>query len=82
MIADKGTTFPTSEHHYQFKKLKCHDMGEEAYLLLADQKTGFDAMKKAKALLPDEKVSQEWKDKAYEEMSDSCCQKFTSCEHV
>ena len=27
VIEDKGTTFPSSEHHYQFKKLKHHDKG-------------------------------------------------------
>ncbi len=58
VISDRGTTFAMSEHHYQFKKLKAHDMGEEAYLHLAEE-SGFDAMKKVKSLLPDDKLSSE-----------------------
>ncbi len=81
VLSDKGTTFPTSEHHYQFKKLKDHDMGEEAYLLLTEE-TGFDAMKKAKSLLLDSALSDEWKDKAYTEMLESCWLKYTACPHT
>ncbi len=81
IISDRGTTFAMSEHHYQFKKLKAHDMGEEAYLLLAEE-SGFDAMKKVKSLLPDDKLSSDWKDHAYAEMQESCKLKFTSCEHI
>ena len=45
-IQDRGTSFSLSEHYYQFKMLKAHDKGEEAYLLLVEE-TGFQAMKKA-----------------------------------
>ena len=45
-IKDYSTSFPTSEHHYQFKKLKAHDKGEEAWLLLSED-SGFQAMKSA-----------------------------------
>ncbi len=80
-IQDRGMTFPTSEHHYQFKKLKDHNMGKEAYLLLTEE-TGFDVIKKAKSLLLDSALSDEWKDKAYNEMLESCRLKFSSCSHV
>ncbi len=30
VIEDLGTTFESSEHHHQFKKLKSHDKGIEA----------------------------------------------------
>ena len=56
-------------------------MGEEAYLLLTEE-SGFDAMKKAKSLLLDNALSDEWKDKAYTEMLESCWLKFTACSHV
>ncbi len=81
VIQDRGMTFPTLEHHYQFKKLKDHNLGKEAYLLLSEE-TGFDAMKKAKSLLPDSAFSDKWKDKAYNEMVESCRLKFNSCSHV
>ncbi len=80
-ILDRGTAFHTSEHHYQFKKLKDHDMGEEAYMLLSKE-IGFDAMKRVKSLLLDSELSSEWKDKAYQEMQESCRLKFTSYPHV
>ncbi len=44
-IKDQGTSFLTSEHHYQFKKLKVYDKGGEAYLILAEE-SGFKAMKR------------------------------------
>ncbi len=58
-ISDMGTTFNMSEHHYQFKKLKAHDKGIEAYEMLIED--SFKAMKKAKAVLPDSEVSEDWK---------------------
>ena len=76
-IQDRGTLFRSSEHHYQFKKLKAHDKGEEAYLLLAEEK-GFQAMKKAQQVLLESKVSDEWKASAQEEMLETCHLKFTS----
>ncbi len=45
-IKDYSTSFPTSEHHYQFKKLKAHDKGGEAWLLLSEE-SGFQVMKAA-----------------------------------
>ena len=60
-------SFPSSEYYYQFKRLKHHDLGEEAYLLLTEADS-FRAMKKAKELVPNDKVSNKWKEKAYDEM--------------
>ncbi len=59
-IEDLGTKFPTSKHHYQFKKLKAHDLSVEAYELLMEEDS-FKAMKKAKALIPDSATSEDWK---------------------
>ncbi len=70
-----------SEHHYQFKKLKAHNKGEEAYLLVAEE-TGFKAMKRAQSMLPDAEVSDEWKSSVKDEMLETCCLKFSSYEHV
>ena len=58
-IHDEGTTFPSSEHHFQFKKLKHHDLGEEAYRLLMESDT-FKVMKRAKELLPEDKLLDSW----------------------
>ncbi len=66
-IQDQGMSFPSSKHHYQFKKLKHHNLGKEAYLLLTEADS-FRAIKRAKELVPDNKVSDEWKEKAYDEM--------------
>ncbi len=44
VIADRDTTFKTSKHHYQFKKLKFHNKGAEAYELLIEEDS-FKAMK-------------------------------------
>ncbi len=66
-IKDQGTSFPSSEHHYQFKKLKHHDMGEQVYLLLIEADS-FKAMKKAKELILDEKTSDKWKVMACDKM--------------
>ncbi len=80
-IHDAGMTFLSSEHHYQFKKLKHHDMGEEAYLLLAEEDS-FKAMQRAKELVPDDKVSEQWKEHAYNEMLESNRLKYSACEYV
>ncbi len=53
-IIDKGMTFISSEHHYQYKKLKHHDLGEEASLLVLEE-DAFRVMKKAKELVPKDK---------------------------
>lgn len=71
-------SFPPSEHHYQLKKLK-HDLGEEAFLLLTEEDM-FKAMHKAKELIPDEKVSEEWKAVAYDEMLATNQLKYATCE--
>ncbi len=70
-----------SEHHYQFKKLKAHNLGTEVYELLIEE-DGFKAMKKAKSLIPDSDVSDEWKQVACEEMMVSNRLKYTSCQHA
>ncbi len=79
VIEDKGTTFPSSEHHYQFKKLKHHDKGDVAYKMLLQEDT-FKAMKKAKEALPDSDLLESWQPK--EEMMDSCRLKYQSYPHV
>ncbi len=55
-IHNQGTRFPSSEHHYQFKKLKYHNLAEEAHLLLLEEDS-FKVMCKAKELLPKDKIS-------------------------
>ena len=80
-IKDYGTSFPTSEHHYQFKKLKAHDKGEEAWLLLSKE-LGFQAMKAAQQILPEPDVSETWKQSAWDEILETCYLKFTSCTHA
>ena len=76
-----GTKFDTSEHHYQFKKLKFHDKGVEAYDMLL-QEDSFKAMKIAKDALPDDEVSDAWTATAKEEMLQSNCMKYASCPHT
>ena len=80
-IKDLGTSFPSSEHHYQFKKLMHHDLGEDAYMLLSDS-DAFQIMQKAKQLVPDDKVLDSWKESAIEEMTESNHLKYESCGHV
>ncbi len=80
-IHDQGTTFPSSEHHYQFKKLRHHSLGEEAYLLLTEENS-FKAMCKVNDLFPDDKISEDWKEWAVEEMKESNQLKYSSCEHT
>ena len=80
-IKDYSTSFPTSEHHYQFKKLKAHDKGGEAWLLLSEE-SGFQVMKAAQQTLPEPDVSKTWKQSAQDEMLETCCLKFTSCTHA
>ncbi len=55
-IKDKGMSFLLSEHHYQYKKLQCHDLGEESVHLVMETDL-FKVMKQAKELLPDDKIS-------------------------
>ncbi len=57
-IKDKGMSFPSSEHHYQYKKLQHHDLGEESIQLVIEPDS-FKVMKQAKTLLPDDKISDE-----------------------
>ncbi len=80
-IEDLGTKFPISEYHYQFKKLKAHNLGTEAYELLMEEDS-FKAMKKVKSLIPDSDVSDEWKQVACKEIMSSNRLKYTSCQHI
>ena len=73
--------FPTSEHHYQFCKLKAHDLGTEAYEVLMEE-DAFKVMKLAKHYLPDDKFSDEWKVSAKTEMYHSNSLKYAACEHA
>ncbi len=63
----EGTVFPTSEHHYQFQKLKVYDKAAEAYEVLMEADS-FKAMKLANTILPTSEVTEEWKDVARQEM--------------
>ncbi len=76
---DKGTSFPSSEYHYQFKKLKHHDKGAEAYEMLM-QEDIFKAMKLAKDAVPDDEVLESWQ--LQQEMIDSCRWKYQACSHT
>ena len=76
-----GTKFETNEHHYQFKKLKFHDKGVEAYKMLL-QEDSFKVMKLAKDILPNEEVSDAWTVTAKEEMLQSNHMKYASCPHT
>ena len=80
-IEDLGTKFQMSEQHFQFKKLKFHGLGAEAYEMLMEE-DGFKAMKRAKELLLEDKVEQDWKHRAKEEMTNSVQKKFRSCSHA
>ncbi len=73
VIEDKVTSFPSSEHHYQFKKLKHHDKGAEAYEMLMQEDT-FKAIKLAKEVVPDDEVFESWQPQ--QELIDSCRQKY------
>ncbi len=81
VIADRGTTFETSEHHYQFKKLKFHDKGVEAFKMLMAEDS-FKAMKLAKKAVPLDEESEAWKATAKEEMLLSNRLKYASCIHA
>lgn len=49
-IHDFGTTFPTSEQHYQFRKLRVHNKAAKAYELLLEE-DGFKANEESKRSL-------------------------------
>ncbi len=66
-IPDGSYDFPSSEHHYQFKRLHAHGLVDESYWVL-EADTGYDAMKIAQCTLPEEDVKPEWRDHAVEEM--------------
>ena len=76
-----ATLFISSEHHYQYKKLKHHDLGEEASLLVLEE-DAFRIMKKAKVLLPEDKLTEEWYGCAYDEMLETNRMKYAMCEHA
>ncbi len=73
--------FHTSEHRYQFYNLKEHDKVEEAFDLL-EEENSFKVMQKAKAVLPESELNEEWKNKHIDTMSTSCAMKFCSCPHA
>ena len=73
--------FHTSEHRYQFYKLKEHDKVEEAFDLLKEENS-FKVMQKAKAILPESELNEEWKNKHIDTMSMSCAMKFHACPHA
>ena len=59
----EGTVFPTSEHHYQFQKLKAHNKAAEVYEVLIELDS-FKVMKLANTILPTSEVIEERKDVA------------------
>ncbi len=63
----KGTIFPTSEHHYQFQKLKVHNKAAEAYEVLMEADS-FKVMKLANTILLTSEVMEAWKDVERQEM--------------
>ena len=54
-IKEASTSFPSSEYHFQFKKLKHHNLGEQAHLLLMETDT-MKVMRKVKEILLEAKV--------------------------
>ncbi len=80
-IQEASTIFPSSEYHFQFKKLKHHNLGKQADLLLLESDT-FKVIKKVKEILLETEVLDTWKDKAYEEMLETNHLKYTTCEHI
>ncbi len=80
-INDKGMSFLSSRHHYQYKKLQHHDLGEESIQLVMETDP-FRVMKWAKELLPDDKISDDWSRKACDEMLVTNQLKYDSYEHA
>ncbi len=74
-------TFFSAEHHYQFKRLQHHGKLEESYQVL-EADTGFQVMKIAQEVLPDDKVKPSWHEKAVKEMLEMNILKYSSCAHV
>ncbi len=81
VITDGNKVFPSSEHRYQFTKLKAHDLTDEAFDLL-DEPDPFKVMQRSKELLPDEKTSDKWRSLATSEMTEDNYLKFKSCAHA
>ncbi len=80
-IPDGHHNFPTSEHHYQFKWLHHHGMIDESYRVL-EVDSGYEAMKLAHQVLPEEKVEPSWLHIVVDEMLLMNHLKFGSCAHA
>ena len=80
IITEGNKVFPSSEHKYQFAKLKAHDKIEEAFDLL-EEPDPFKVMQKAKEVVPDSEESPEWKE-ALSEMAEANTQKYHACAHA
>ncbi len=70
-----------AEHHYQFNRLQFHGMNDESYQVL-DSDTGFDAMKLAQDVLPDQQTQLEWKSIAIDEILKMNKLKYEHCLHA
>ncbi len=81
VITEGNKVFPSSEHRYQFSKLKAHNKVEEAFKLL-EEPDPFKVMQKAKVLVPESETSAEWKASAVSEMEESNLLKFRTCSHA
>ena len=81
VITEGNKVFLTSEHRYQFSKLKAHDKVEEAFELL-EEPDPFKVMQKARTLVPDNETSAEWKASAVSEMTELNLMKFNACSHA
>lgn len=81
-VAKEGEKiFPSSEHCFQFKKLKVHNKTEEAFELL-DEPDPFKVMQKSKEILSEDAVMEDWKYSACDKMRDMIHLKFQTCEHA
>ena len=69
------------EHHYQFKQLSFHGKLDESYRVL-EAETGFQAMKIAQQVLPDDLTKPEWQKVSFKEMISTNVLKYQSCEHT
>ncbi len=81
IVLDGHHDFLTAEHHYQFNRLQFHGMHDESYQVLKSD-TGFEAIKLAQEVLPDQETQPEWKSIAVEEMLKTNKLKYDHCPHA
>ena len=77
-----GKEFLSSEHHYQWAKFIAHNKTEEVEKLLMEENP-FKAMQLAQQVVPDNDLSDEWKDKESKiAISYANALKFCLCPHT